>query len=274
MPKLSIITVNYNNAKGLERTIESVVSQNYEDLELIVVDGNSTDTSVAILEENNLHITKWVSEPDTGVYHAMNKGIGMAEGEYILFLNSGDHFDHSNVLSSINHYLKNEELISFDIRVAGQGKDFIKRHPDNLTFSFLFEETLAHQSVFIKRDLFNKVGYYDESLEIVADWKFFIQAIARHDCSYKTIHETLTTYYLDGKSATAAGTFKRREEREKVLKNDFSLFYDDYIQLRKLDLNRFKMLEELEKSKPAQKINSLLLRVLLRIFRNRSLKDL
>jgi len=273
MPKLSIITVNFNNAEGLKRTIDSVVAQNYSDLEFIVVDGNSTDTSVAILEENNSHITKWISEPDNGVYQAMNKGVGMAGGEYMLFLNSGDHLYHPSVLLKINSYLKKNDLLLFDIQVKGQGKDFIKMHPDIIRFSFLFEDTFAHQSVCIKRKLFDTIGTYDESLQIVSDWKFFVRALV-HGCSYKTIHEVLTTYYLDGMSATAKGTFKRREEREEVLKNDFSLFYNDYKRLKTLDLNRFKILNELEKSKPAQKINSLVLRVLLRIFRNRSLKDL
>ncbi|RLD27575.1 MAG: glycosyltransferase [Bacteroidetes bacterium] len=274
MPKLSIITVNYNNSKGLQNTIESVISQNYGGLEFIVIDGNSTDSSVAILKKYDSQIDKWISEPDTGVYQAMNKGIEMSDGEFILFLNSGDHFYHDKVLLSVDQNISNEEIICFDIHMVGLGKDKIKSHPDHLTFSYLFEKTFAHQSVFIKKELFKKVGLYDETLKIVSDWKFFIEAITFHSCSYKTVHQILTTYYLDGMSATAEGTFKRREEREKVLKNEFSLFVKDYERLQLLESNRFKILVELENSKIAKKINSLWLRILLKIFRNKNLKDL
>ncbi|PKA82125.1 glycosyltransferase involved in cell wall biosynthesis [Ulvibacter sp. MAR_2010_11] len=273
MPKLSIITVNFNNAEGLNRTIQSVAEQDFSDLEYIVVDGNSSDDSVAIIKKHESVVSQWISEPDTGVYHAMNKGIGMATGDYLLFLNSGDHFYKVGVLSKIEKYLTAEDLLLFDIHVTGQGKDFIKKHPDSLRFSYLFEETFAHQAVIIKRSLFESVGLYDESYTIVSDWKFFIHAV-KQGASYKTIHEVLTTYYLDGMSATAEGTFKRRAERETILTTEFPQFYEDYKERELLKMNRFKALAELEKSKAGRKITSGVLRLLLRIFRNKSVKDL
>lgn len=274
MPKLSIITVNYNNEDGLKRTIDSVRSQNVSDYEFIVIDGNSTDKSVTLIEENNTSISKWISEPDKGVYQAMNKGVSMAKGEYLLFLNSGDHLFSNRALSTSSDYLKDYDFICFDIECVLGKNRYIKKHPDSLDFSYLFSDTFAHQSTFIKRNVFENLGYYDESLKIVSDWKFFVQSIALHGCSYKAIHKTITTYYLDGISATAEGTFKRREERETILKNEFSLFYNDYMRLKLLDMNRFKMLNELEHSKPAKKINSFFLRILLKFFSNKSLKDL
>lgn len=273
MPKLSVITINFNNAEGLERTIKSVVAQGYEDVEYIVVDGNSTDGSVAVIDKYESSITKWISEPDTGVYQAMNKGIALATGDYLLFLNSGDYFYSEGVLSNIEKYLGTEDLLLFDIHVKGQEKDFIKKHPDTIRFSFLFEETFAHQAIIIKRTLFDEVGHYDESYKIVSDWKFFIHAISK-GYSYKTIHEVLSTYHLDGMSATAKGTFTRRAERETILKSEFPQFYEDYKEWELLKMNRFKALAELEKSKSGRKIVSGMLRLLLRIFRNKSVKDL
>ena len=90
MTKVSVITISYNNAEGLRRTIESVVAQNYSDYEYIIIDGGSTDNSRQIIESYADHISYWVSEPDKGVYNAMNKGIAQATGEYLHFLNSGD----------------------------------------------------------------------------------------------------------------------------------------------------------------------------------------
>ena len=85
--KFTIITINYNNVKGLKKTIDSVISQNFSDYEFIIIDGASTDGSVDIIKEYSPHISYWVSEPDKGIYHAMNKGITVSRGEYLLFLN-------------------------------------------------------------------------------------------------------------------------------------------------------------------------------------------
>ena len=91
-PKISIITINYNNFEGLKKTIKSVINQTWKDYEYIVIDGGSNDGSVEYLKSLDNTINFWVSEADNGVYHAMNKGINKANGEYLLFLNSGDHF--------------------------------------------------------------------------------------------------------------------------------------------------------------------------------------
>ncbi len=273
MPKISVITVNYNNATGLERTIDSVIQQTYDDMEFIVIDGGSTDDSPAIIKKHEDHITKWLSEADDGVYNAMNKAIDLATGAYILFLNSGDHFSDQDVLQKNEQHFENTDLLIFDIHVWGQGLDFIKQHPIKLHFHTYFGILLL-----IRRHSSNGLcshtwGKYDESLKIVSDWKFFMKVLY-HGATYKTVHQVLTRYYLDGMSATAQGTFTRREEREQILKDEYPMFYSDYKKLEILDSNRFKMLADLENSKTTKKLNSLWLRVLLRLFRNKSLKNL
>ncbi|MEW5676305.1 glycosyltransferase family 2 protein [Flavobacterium enshiense] len=267
--KLSVITINYNNASGLQRTIESVISQGYTDMEYIVIDGGSTDRSVEIIKNNESYISKWISEKDTGIYNALNKGIKMATGDYLLFLNSGDHFYTNDVLVKNNQYLTDYDLVAFDIHVYGQGYDQIKAHPNKPKFSFLFEDTFAHQSVLIKRELFDNVGLYDETLKIVADWKFFIHAIIFHKASYLAVHEVLSTYYLDGISSGGEGSLIRDQERKNVLSNEFSFFYDDYVNAEQnknlLNMNRFKMLQQLEQSNIGRKISSMILRILTKI---------
>jgi glycosyltransferase involved in cell wall biosynthesis len=270
MPKLSIITINYNNLEGLKRTVESVVNQTWQEFEYIIIDGGSTDGSAAFIASCSDTIDYWVSEPDNGIYNALNKGIQKATGEYLLFLNSGDHIYSAAVLENNVHHLVNYDIIAFDIHFLGPEYDKIGKHLDELSFSFLFEDTFAHQAVFIKSTLFTIIGLYDETLEIVADWKFFIHAFVFHKSSYKAIHEVLSTYNLEGISCSPRGIVLRKKEREEVLKNEFSLFYSDYInaeQNRKLlSMNRFKMLLELEKTYLGRKFTSLTLRILSKFF--------
>ena len=110
-PNLSIITINRNNAAGLRKTIESVVSQTYTDFDYIIIDGASTDESVDVIKEYADRITYWVSEPDTGIYNAMNKGILKANGEYCLFLNSGDWLYDNDVLNDVFSISPTEDIV-------------------------------------------------------------------------------------------------------------------------------------------------------------------
>jgi glycosyltransferase involved in cell wall biosynthesis len=124
-PKISIITINYNNREGLERTFDSVFSQNYTNFEYIVIDGASNDGSKELIDQFSDKITFWVSEPDKGIYNAMNKGIDQVNGEYVFFLNSGDVFLDSNSLEKVSEELHTDDIISFNIQVVGE---------NNLTF--------------------------------------------------------------------------------------------------------------------------------------------
>jgi glycosyltransferase involved in cell wall biosynthesis len=130
MLKLSIITVNYNNLEGLKKTIESVVSQTWQVFEYIVIDGGSTDGSAAYIEAQSVNIDYWVSEPDNGIYNAMNKGIKAATGEYLLFLNSGDDLTDLKALENNQIHLKEEDIIYFDINVIKENSLYIKKSPE------------------------------------------------------------------------------------------------------------------------------------------------
>ena len=116
IPKLTIITINYNNLEGLKRTVESVLNQTWQEFEYIVIDGGSNDGSAEYIESQSEHIDYWVSEPDKGIYNAMNKGIAKARGEYLLFLNSGDHLYSAKVLEENYGKIADFDLIYFNLR--------------------------------------------------------------------------------------------------------------------------------------------------------------
>ena len=224
---LSIITINYNDKLGLERTLNSVKNQSYTNYEHIIIDGGSTDGSKQLIEVNQNNFAYWVSEPDKGIYHAMNKGINVANGEYLLFLNAGDHYVDNNSLKNAYPFLQGEDIVYFNINVVGENNTYVKKCPKVLTFKYLHENLPAHQATFFKKELFTKMGNYDEHLKIVADWKFLILAICKHNATYKYIDDTFSIFYYDGLSSLKENQTKVKAEREAVLNKEFRPFMKD-----------------------------------------------
>src|SRR5262249_31677404 len=153
----SVITINYNNASGLRRTVASVLAQSCRDLEYIVIDGGSSDGSVAVLEEFASRLGHWVSEPDRGVYHAMNKGIGAATGESLLFLNSGDIFRPPDSLQTLLDEGEGRDIVYGDLVVQDGKGEWIRTYPDVLTFDYFRRDSLPHPCSLIRRSLFATV---------------------------------------------------------------------------------------------------------------------
>ncbi|WP_426092169.1 glycosyltransferase family 2 protein [Flavobacterium sp. DSR3-2] len=232
--KISIITINYNNLSGLKKTVESVVNQTWKEFEYIVIDGGSIDGSEAYIESQSAHINYWVSEPDKGIYNAMNKGILKASGEYLLFLNSGDHFCSDSSLQENQNRISTHDLIYFNLNVIDENNTFLKKYPDQLSFSYFTKDTLPHPATFIRASLFSKLGMYDESLKIVSDWKFFLESICKFNCSYIRVDEILTTFYLDGLSSDPKNKVLIFEESQQVLKSGFQAFINDISELVEL----------------------------------------
>lgn len=182
--KLSIITINYNEAAALQRTIDSVRSQTYQDYEHIIIDGESIDESVFYIKSyaEAYPSLKWVSERDKGVYDAQNKGIERAEGEYCFFLNAGDVFASTQVLENMFSMQTQADLLYGNLRVVQKGKRVgYCKGVEQPTFLDLYNSCLKHQATFIKRNLFERFGMYDASLRIVADWEWFFRVAAFHD---------------------------------------------------------------------------------------------
>lgn len=242
---LSIITINFNNKFGLERTIKSVQGQTFTDFEHIIIDGGSTDGSKELIQVNNSGLSYWVSEPDKGIYNAMNKGIKMARGDYLFFLNSGDHLNGKNALENAAQYLGEKDVVYFNIKVEEDGNNYIKNCPSELSFTYLHNDLPPHQSTFLRKSLFEKRGYYDEKLKIVADWKFLIIALIKYNVSYKHVNEVFSTFYQGGLSSQEGSFEAMEEERELVLSNEFPILMNDLKENFRLN----RLIRDLRKSK-------------------------
>jgi glycosyltransferase involved in cell wall biosynthesis len=226
-PKISIITVNYNNLEGLQKTIASASSQTWQEFEHIIIDGGSTDGSVAYIESNASLFTYWVSEPDKGVYHAMNKGIAKANGKYLLFLNSGDHFYSEKVLAQNYQEIKDAAIIYFNLQVVEGPHIFIKDYPEVLSFSYFVKDTLPHPATFIAKKAFEKTNLYKEDFKILSDWKFFLDSICKYNLTYKKINTTLSTFYIGGMSSNPANRVIKKNEKQQVLQEEYPAYLQD-----------------------------------------------
>lgn len=227
--KCSVITVNLNDSAGLRKTMESVTSQSYTDYEYIVIDGGSTDRSVDVIRDYEHKISHWRSEKDKGIYDAMNKGIKVAKGDYLLMLNSGDYLADAAVLEKVFQEVKKDVDIFYgDIIMDDKGKLTSRTFPDELTFGFFLRGSLSHQATFIKRKLHDTIGLYSDYLKIAADWKFFVLAICKFDVSYQHIPVTITVYKMDGISSDPVNLAHLEGEQAAVKYEHFPAFWLDY----------------------------------------------
>lgn len=199
--KLSIITVTYNNATGLERTIKSIVNQTCKDFEYIIIDGASTDNSVEIIKNNEAHISKWVSEPDTGIYNAMNKAVRMATGDYCLFINAGDELYSNKTVEEIYKLDFDEDFVEGKIEFQDERKGFSQPEKEITLFYYYKTENNRHQASLIKRKMLLEHPY-DEKLRVASDLKFNIECIVKYNCSFRAIDIVIAKYEGGGISWT------------------------------------------------------------------------
>ena len=188
--KVSIITVSYNSARTIRETIESVLSQDYPNLEYLVVDGGSTDGTLSILREYADRITRWVSEKDQGMYDAMNKGIAMASGDVIGILNSDDTYMTKHVVSKMIQALTaaQADVVFADLILVDQHHpEKVLRYYDSGNFKpskFRYGWMPAHPTVFIRKSIYDAVGPFATDYKIAADYEMLIRILAVHTASY------------------------------------------------------------------------------------------
>ena len=231
--KVSIITVNLNDLKGLEKTCTSVFAQSNRDFEHIVIDGASVDGSLDYIKTHKDKFNYWVSEPDSGVYGAMNKGIRQAKGDYVLFLNSGDILYNEDVFSKVeNSLMKDIDLVYGNLWIQDdKGDGFINKYPRVIDFNFFKRTSLGHASTFIKRTLFETYGAYRTDLRIVSDWAFFLKLICLEKRSYLRIDTTIAVFYEGGLSTAASYNELHKEERKKVFLENYDLYDANFDEL-------------------------------------------
>ena len=255
--KLSIITVNLNNRDGLQKTIDSVVCQTFKDFEWIIIDGGSTDGSKELIEEYSDKISYWVSEPDKGIYNAMNKGIWQAQGEYCFFLNSGDYLINSTKLLSAFEIPFDEDVVFCDVLFDKDGAIELSDSPKEITLRTLIEGSLPHSGgVFIKKQAFIKWGAYDENLKIVSDWKWYLQAIGLGTATTQHLDIVLSSFPTNGASSNNTAFLI---ERETVLQQIVpTRILSDYMQFHGLDTELYEQQMKIRSSYP-YRVGSILL---------------
>ena len=273
---LSIITINRNNAAGLEKTMRSVASQVGGDFEYVVIDGASTDGSVEVIRsfESSLgDCLKWISEPDKGIYNAMNKGIGKTSGDYLQFLNSGDSLVSDDITMRMTEALKRKEyppiLYGNMLKDMSDGKILRDKGFAGKSISFLgfYTGSLNHPSSYIKKSLFEKYGGYDESLKIVSDWKWFLQAIILGGEKPVYVDMDVTLFDMNGISEKnkALEKAERRRVLSELIPSTILADYDRWA----LSINRMR---RLERHPWANKIVNFLERGLFKMERRRNRK--
>lgn len=263
--KFSVITVNYNNKDGLQRTIESVINQTFRDYEFIVIDGGSSDGSIDILNKYDEYITYWVSEPDGGIYQGMNKGIKKAKGEYLNFMNSGDCFFNENVLKNVANYNCDADIITGrDYHYSEEKKlGHASIQPPRISMLTFFTSTIDHQSSFIKHDLF--IGsLYREDLRLVSDWVFFLEKLAIEGKKIHFIHDIVC--YREIAGITWRQYDQNLVERENYLRQLLPIgVYQDYSTLINLDKESLFRLFALLDSPKARKVLALCIKIIYNI---------
>jgi glycosyltransferase involved in cell wall biosynthesis len=213
-PLLSVITVNLNDRAGLDRTLASVARQSFQDREVIVIDGGSTDGSRDVVRRYASIVTESVSERDRGIYDAQNKGIQRARGTYCLFLNAGDSLASDDALDRLLAGPPQEAIVYGDL--IHEFPDGRPRRPypfpDRPSFEFLMRETLPHQASAIRRVLFERLGLYDADLKIAADYELFLKAIVVHGVTTRHVPAPIAIHVAGGIS-WVAGPLVGRERR-------------------------------------------------------------
>ena len=247
--KLSIITINRNNAQGLQKTMQSVVEQTSNNIEYIVVDGASTDESVDIIKRfADQRLIRWVSERDNGIYNAMNKGIGMAQGEYVMMLNSGDYLATPQVVEQMNEKLiaKGQPDILYGnmIKIWPDGKTR-RDYQLSVNYSFFdfYQSTLNPDGTYIRRSLFQQFGPFDETMKICSDWAWMLKTIGLG--GVKPSRVNIDTLYFDMTGVSESGERSRQtiqRERRQVLQQtlpapvlaDYDRFAADITLMRRI----------------------------------------
>lgn len=214
-PKLSIITINLNNASGLRKTMESVKAQSFRDFEWIVIDGGSSDESVELITHYGDMVDFWVSEPDKGIYNAMNKGIKAAHGHYLQFLNSGDCLCDGEALSAVFSVSRMSDILFGNCNLVKDDKIIEERkYPDIMSLKEILDINIVHNCMFFKRNLFEK-ELYDEQLYISSDFKFLLKKVLQN-CSIEHVNRTIVGYDVTGVSSKSFSILL--QEKELIMK--------------------------------------------------------
>lgn len=222
-PLVSIITVVYNSEAFIEKTILSIINQSFSSIEYIIVDGGSTDATIEIIKKYEKYISKWITEKDCGLYDAMNKGLNMATGTYVWFINSGDEAFSESVLMDIFEKTENfpdvvygeTEIIDYKGQSIG-----MRRHqsPENLTWKSLrYGMKVCHQSVLVKKVI---AGNYNLKYRYSSDFEWLIEVLKKANTIY--FSQMIISKFMDG-GQTSKTIIPGLKERFRIIKKHYGL---------------------------------------------------
>ncbi len=247
-PKITIVTITLNSERYLEDTITSVVNQTYPLIEYVIIDGQSTDSTLEIIKKYEHHITQWTSEADSGIADAMNKGITMASGEFILFLHSDDYLlERTSIEKAVKFMDGHHDIFAFDTLFKTSSICFSRKPSWNWLYNF--KAKLIHQGVFCRRDLFSRIGAFDTRFKVAMDYDFFLRAY-RKKCKVKLVKDYTITLMRDtgiGSKTDWISLTKRFAEEKKVHDKNcrsifgkavYGVYWRLYLPFRRLKLNR------------------------------------
>ncbi len=224
MKKLSIITICYNEP-DVRNTCESIVNQSWQDFEWIVIDGGSNKDTLEVFEEYKQRINKFVSEPDNGIYDACNKGIRLAEGEFVQFLNAGDSYYDSDVLMKVFAGKEYDADVlygeQYEVYKDNPHKSGVTKSPDVIDKNYLINSCLNTPAVFIKRKLFETFGMFNEEYKIVSDYEKFI-VFFLNGVKFQHLDEVVAAFDKNGISSSTASQSLHIKERDEVLNKYFT----------------------------------------------------
>ena len=230
---ISIITINLDNATGLERTIASVLGQTGPDIDYIVIDGASSDGSREILDRYAPRLSYSVSEKDGGIYQAMNKGIAVARGEYCLFLNSGDWLVSDTIISDVTEQLSEKKDIYYANLLVSDGVRHREgKYPPQLDVDYFVSDTISHQNSLIRTQFLKDSGMYREDFQIAADWFFFLDAIYHRHASFKYLDTHIAYYFFEGRSNSPRFEVIKKREHELGIRAAFGEVAPSILALR------------------------------------------
>lgn len=242
--KISIITVNLNNASGLEKTIRSIIERTNEFIEFIIVDGGSKDESHRIIEKYNYVVDKFISETDEGIFYAQNKGASIAQGEFLLFLNAGDMLVHNDIVGILQNL--DADIVYGDLLIKKGDKTFRTSYPDKLYKSFLFNESLPHPSTFIDRKKFLLMKGYNIQYLIASDYDFFLKCYFSN-LTFDYIEEIVSLFEKGGISSDESFGSKHIREKKAIHRKYFNLcerlFYKFFVVKKRIRHLKYQLFE-------------------------------
>lgn len=244
MKKLSVITICYNEP-NLEQTCESIVNQTWQDFEWIVIDGGSNKETLDIFEKYKYRIDKFVSEPDNGIYNAYNKGIKLATGEYLIFMNAGDSFYHKEILKMFNTVSETNNSDIFygecELKLSEQ-KKYISNCSTKITADVFILSNICTQGMFIKKELFESFGGFNENYKICADYEKWLQFFTNQK-TFTYLPLIIANYDLNGISSNEKTRNFTNKERFEIRANFFSA--NEIARVEKSIKTEYSFLEQL-----------------------------